>query len=186
MDHLGEVNEVDIDISKHRRLVHHVFNITRIKPYGIFDEDDYIQAGLIGLWIAAKKFDPSRGFTFATHAVPWIRSEMYKLKNYENAKKRTAKTVSIYKEIGYIDGYPLLLLDVIPADEIVEESSLENIELKDRINKAMKYEPFIVECLIKGEKPPQISKKMGITQQRVHQRIKAMRKKLAKRMPKIQ
>ena len=35
--------------------------------------DDCFQSGAIGLYEAAKRFDPNLGYTFLTYAVPWIR-----------------------------------------------------------------------------------------------------------------
>lgn len=170
---------MDIDIEKHQKLIRYVMKSFKIKPNGFFDEDDYFQAGLIGLWIAAKKYDPSRGTKFSTHAVPWIRSQMSKLIDYARAEKRVARTVSIYNVVSQRkNNVPLLMQDIIPDEGELEEKMIRGIELNDRIAEAMKYEPFIVTCLLNGDRAPQIGKKMGISQQRVHQRIKAMRKRL--------
>jgi RNA polymerase primary sigma factor len=40
---------------------------------------DLIQEGVLGLTRAAQKYDPTRGNTFATYAVPWIRQAMTRL-----------------------------------------------------------------------------------------------------------
>lgn len=37
---------------------------------------DLLQEGALGLRRAAQKFDHTRGYTFATYAIPWIRKEM--------------------------------------------------------------------------------------------------------------
>lgn len=39
----------------------------------IGDSDDMFQTGVLGLCVAAEKFDPSRGVTFGTYAGWWIR-----------------------------------------------------------------------------------------------------------------
>jgi RNA polymerase sigma-32 factor len=38
--------------------------------------DDLIQEGAIGLLLAAKKFDPTRGFRLTTYSVHWIRAQI--------------------------------------------------------------------------------------------------------------
>lgn len=169
---------MEIDITEHLKLVHYVMKVYRIKPIGFFDEDDYFQAGCIGLWIAAQKYTKSHGTTFSTYAVPWIRSEIYKLKHYERAQKRTAQTVSLHKVIHKKGYMPIMLIDIIPDEQNSEERLVESIDLDNRLSKAMKIEPFIIQKIIEGYKTPEIGKQMGITHQRVSQRLKALRNKV--------
>jgi len=40
--------------------------------YPALYQEDVLQEGMLGLWRASQSFDESRGFAFATYAVPWI------------------------------------------------------------------------------------------------------------------
>ncbi|MBM6617806.1 sigma-70 family RNA polymerase sigma factor [Bacillus suaedaesalsae] len=60
-----------------------------IKQLHIFkNKDEFYQVGLIGLWEAYKRFDPSRGVTFRTFAYRTVRGKMLtlllKAKKYED------------------------------------------------------------------------------------------------------
>lgn len=173
-----------IDISKHERLVTFVLKKSRIIPKGIFDMEDYRQAGMIGLWIAAKKYDPSKGYKFSTYAIYWIRSEIHKMKNYELANKRQAKMLSTDVRINTKKGRgadnDLTLGDTIEDKTALEESVVENLQLKERILEAMRYEPFIVSRMVQGYSMAAIGREMGLTQQRIQQRVKSMREKVAR------
>lgn len=45
-----------------------------VHKWGSPETLDYLQVGTIGLFKAAEKFDPSRGYAFSTYATHWIRS----------------------------------------------------------------------------------------------------------------
>lgn len=60
----------------HRRLVG--FVLARYAPVWARGVEDVRQAGELGLWQAALRFDPSRGVAFSTYAVPLILGAMRK------------------------------------------------------------------------------------------------------------
>ena len=53
----------------------------KLKIRDPFNEDDYLQAGRIGLIHSISKYDPAKGTVFLTYATPWIRKELKKLRN---------------------------------------------------------------------------------------------------------
>ena len=52
----------------------------RLKIQDVFNQDDYLQAGRIGLIHSISKYDPTKGNLFLTYATPWIRKELKKLR----------------------------------------------------------------------------------------------------------
>ena len=52
----------------------------KLKIRDPFNEDDYLQAGRIGLIHSISKYDPGKGTVFLTYATPWIRKELKKLR----------------------------------------------------------------------------------------------------------
>lgn len=88
------------------RFVHGFMSRCSHNKWGSVETVDYLQTGVIGLIRAAEKFDPTRGYTFATYATFWIRSKVSKY----NMKTVSAVTVSesasrrlvFYKRNGYL------------------------------------------------------------------------------------
>jgi RNA polymerase sigma factor (sigma-70 family) len=88
------------------RFVHGFMDRCSHNKWGSVETIDYLQTGVIGLIRAAEKFDPTRGYTFATYATFWIRSKVSKY----NMKTLSAVTVSesasrqltFYKRNGYL------------------------------------------------------------------------------------
>lgn len=64
----GALPETDALVADNVRLVYAAAH--RVLPRGLCpgDHDDAVQAGLIGLYHAARQFDPARGFAFSTYA----------------------------------------------------------------------------------------------------------------------
>lgn len=72
-------------VQSHLRLV--VKMATKFKKYGL-PTVDLVSEGNLGLIQAVKKFDPTKGFRFATYAMWWIRAHMqeYVLKSWSLVK----------------------------------------------------------------------------------------------------
>src|SRR5438270_4525115 len=61
---------------QHVGLVHHVARQLARRLHDKIDLDELVSAGSIGLMQAAASYEPSRGLTFSTYAVPRIRGSM--------------------------------------------------------------------------------------------------------------
>ena len=62
--------------SQHVGLVHHVARQLSRRLHDKVDLDELVSAGSIGLMQAAASYEPARGLTFSTYAVPRIRGSM--------------------------------------------------------------------------------------------------------------
>lgn len=71
-------------VVKNLKLVHHVLH-----KHGIHQQnpeyEDYVQEGTLGLILAAQRFDPTRGFSFATFACSYIYGNVRRyMRDYKN------------------------------------------------------------------------------------------------------
>lgn len=66
-------------ISRNMLLVAKQAQSFSVSSVNALEVQDLIQEGVLGLARAAEKFDPTRGNTFATYAMPWIRYYMTNL-----------------------------------------------------------------------------------------------------------
>src|SRR5438270_13969392 len=70
------VESVTALTQQHVGLVHHVARQLARRLHDKIDLDELVSAGAIGLMQAAASYEPSRGLTFSTYAVPRIRGSM--------------------------------------------------------------------------------------------------------------
>jgi RNA polymerase sigma factor (sigma-70 family) len=56
--------------------VHPFMRAKSVHKWGSPETLDYLQVGTMGLFKAAEKYDPSRGYAFSTYATHWIRSHV--------------------------------------------------------------------------------------------------------------
>ncbi len=96
-------------------------------------QEDLVSIGSIGLVKAVDSFSASNGTKFATYAAKCIQNEILM---YFRSQKKLSNEVSINDTIDVDrDGNPLSYIDVISSDENITE----DIDLKIRIEKMMKY-----------------------------------------------
>lgn len=66
------------------------------------EKEDLFQSGCIGLIMAAKKFDPSRGNAFSTFAIPYILGEIKNYLRSKNHVKVSKKILSLQRKINKV------------------------------------------------------------------------------------
>src|SRR5437016_13697402 len=79
---------------QHVGLVHHVARQLARRLHDKIDLDELVSAGSIGLMQAAASYEPSRGLTFSTYAVPRIRGSMLdELRRHDHMSRGARRTV---------------------------------------------------------------------------------------------
>jgi RNA polymerase sigma factor for flagellar operon FliA len=87
---------------QHVGLVHHVARQVARRLHDKVDLDELVSAGALGLMQAAASFEPARGLTFSTYAVPRIRGSMLdELRRQDpmsRGARRKARAISTARE----------------------------------------------------------------------------------------
>ncbi len=159
-------NDVDILVQKHLPFVH--FILKKYYPPTGFDYDDLYQVGCIGLFRAAKKFDPSLGFKFTTYAAHWIENELKKAIRAQNAVKRTGVVVSMESAYSEEDN---TLMDLMATFDSVEGE----VEASLLFDELVKTEPKITRLALQGYTQREIGEKLGISQVQVSRKMRGMK-----------
>ncbi|MDR1693332.1 MAG: RNA polymerase sporulation sigma factor SigK [Oscillospiraceae bacterium] len=131
------------------RLVPHV-----IKKYytNATDQDDLISIGTIGLVKAIDSFSPDRKAKLATYACICIQNEIFM--HFRGLKKRSGD-ISLSEPLDAdSDGMPLSVLDVLQADDDVQDR-LEQEEERQRIR-------VLVDCALDGRQKEIIRLRYGL------------------------
>lgn len=126
------------DLSCRNRLIEHNLRLVAyvVKKYNntIYETDDLISIGTIGLIKAVDTFNPQKGIHLATYASRCIENELLMLMR---SSKKQSKEVSLYDPIGSDkEGNTIQLLDICVAEEV---DIVEKMEEQQNLRKLREY-----------------------------------------------
>lgn len=165
--------------------------------------DDLVQAGMIGLLTAARKYDPERGLHFSTYAVWWIRQAVSRAAitsgliprsanpNYEHQNATSAEIQARRKQPILSLDAPLrnrrgdegenTLADMLPsAGQSVEDKVLSDIEF-ERLFDALRLDErgqAAIRAWLSGLSREEAGKMYGISRSWVYFVVSTRRKRL--------
>lgn len=109
-----------------------VFKIVNRMNYHFYDQEDLIQAGLMGLNEAAKRYDASKNTLFTTYATHYVIGEIKKEMRNNRPIKLSKEMFRILKRLKNIEEETSL--EQISADlEVTKENLLLAISYKERV-----------------------------------------------------
>lgn len=128
----------DGDLSCRNRLIEHNLRLVAhvVKKYSntIYETDDLISLGTIGLIKAVDSFNNEKGIRLATYASRCIENELLMLMR---SSKKQSKEVSLFDPIGSDkEGNTIQLLDVCVAEE---PDIVERMEEQQKLGKLREY-----------------------------------------------
>ena len=126
------------DIFCRNRLIEHNLRLVAhvVKKYNntIYETEDLISIGTIGLIKAVDSFNQEKGIRLATYASRCIENELLML---IRSSKKQSREVSLYDPIGSDkEGNTIRLLDVCVAQE---EDVIERLEERQNLDKLREY-----------------------------------------------
>ncbi len=139
----GDQEAAKILVQSHLRLVAKM--ATKFRKYGL-PMVDIVSEGNLGLMQAVKKFDPRKGFRFATYAMWWIRAYIqdYILRSWSLVKIGTTSAQKklffnlhkIKKKINATDGKALQPNQIKKISDDLGVSQKEVIEMDSRLTQS--------------------------------------------------
>ena len=175
-----------INAEDHIELVHHIAK--KFRDNDIFDYDDLVGYGMIGLVKAAKDFDETKGFKFSTYAVPKIYFSIKQaFRDYSGRICNREARLKIYGS----DNLPLVFSHFIventngdcinveftsgdTTDEIIDKVNLD-IALS-KLDKRMQDIFYLY--YVKGLNQTEVGIKVGLSQISVSRKLAKIKKHL--------
>ena len=168
-------------IARHTGLVNYIVNTFTIISS---DRDDLIQEGMIGLFDAIGKYDPSRGASFKTYASIEIRGNVFNAIRTRNNQKNLPLSNYLSLDItGGITSPELGSYFILPSTDMTPEENALFDEIKDRLlecinNELTEKERHCLTLKISGASVKEISDIMNLSEKAVETALSRARKKL--------
>lgn len=130
---------LDLFVTQNRLLVCKIAQRFLSNPKLASECDDIIQEGLIGMLRALTKFDISKGFSFSTYAVPWIRAyiERYLQNSLIKLSMPTRMRGLAWQIRGLAKSYPMetisesLGIELTLATSLYEMTDISSVDFHD-------------------------------------------------------
>lgn len=176
------------------RLLHTIFS----NPYDVARVnnttfDDLRQAGLIGLWRAALKFDPKKKVKFSTFSYYWIFHEIMDamgdgivvyvpkyLRRKEEIREKV-KTSSINAKVEDKDGKEQEMIELLPPEEFPEDRVVSDIDVERWLEDIEGEDRRILSFFITDETLASIGEDLGLTREGVRLRKEKLKRRLRKK-----
>ncbi len=133
----------------------------------MYDKDDLIQAGLLGLYTAIQRYDPTKGYALSTYAVPFIlgemRKELKKITPERNLPSMKKYIEEHQEQLFTSNSKPVSDIEDICCQLALQEDKEERIYV-------LKYKM--------GYTDSAIAKELGIHQTTVSRRLKKIRMRM--------
>ena len=144
-------------LAEHERLVHWVVHRQWLGnlPYA-----EAVQAGRIALWRALRGYDPQRGYTFSTYAVPAIERAIWQA--VARAQPYPQEVLTPYPPQAAPD-----LDEIVERERVVEALTSLLQHLPQRL-----YTVIVARYGLQGQAPQSfavIGRMLGVSRQRAHQ-----------------
>lgn len=151
------------------------FVIHRKFPYWreIGEYEDTQQIGRIGLCKAAKTYDPTKGFSFATYAVKCVHNELKLSLRNINALSRRGEDRLLSMDAA-LDDDGFTLADLVSDPGADTEHQLEVREKLQKLKEAFEDEPILFAVATKQMTQREAADILGISQPQVCRRIKSI------------
>jgi len=150
--------------------------VTKQFPQFAADED-FHQEARIGLWKAARAFDPSKNIKFASYAVPCIRNACLMLIR-RNSKYTRFSVVSFDELLPGTEN--ITYADTIPDNS--KGDLLAECAVREAFAKLPKRQLTIIQHLMAGRNQAEIGAELGISQSYVSRIVRQARNKLEREL----
>lgn len=134
-----------------------------------YDYEDMYQEACIAIYMAAKEFDPAKGFKFSTIATRHIAERFYRIFRSQNADKRTGICISIFSPTT--DN--LELIDMISNDSAI--NPMNEAIASETLETLLEADEKLVMLKLEGMTQAEIGKEIGCYQVYVSRKLRKLK-----------